>query len=215
MILLSLGVAYLQVREWLSQADGTVDSCTWMALQKTELFRPILHDVPLQAQYKAEADTCWIAATAMLTGKSQIDVAIETPAHLCQDGGLDNRSDEPDAEPKDFCEIHNLVYFSPRSWSPRGFRELVESGPVMLDSLDDVDGYSSPHGSSSHMVVAVGVRGDDSTGQTLTLRIKDPAPMNIGREFSITYVELCKRCPGLTYRCFQKGSERSSASWQV
>jgi hypothetical protein len=72
----------------------------------------------------------------------------------------------------------------------------------MLWSVTD---YVQGNGSPGHMIVIVGMRGDDDqAGKGTTLRINDPWPPNIGKTYSVGYAKWMREVPTRTYRVFSR-----------
>lgn len=194
-----------QADNWLV-VDGDVGPCTWNALMDLETYDPVLHSVPFIPQ--PTDTTCWAASTAMITRSTVPAVIAKTPADLiADDGGLKNYSDTDDAvtHSLEYAKVHGLVFHPPMSWLVSALRAMVQHGPLMFDMLWSVDGYLKGVGSPGHMIVVVGVRGDDDeTGLGTTLRIHDPWKPTVGKRYSVGYNKWMNEVPTRTYRIFHK-----------
>ena len=187
-----------QREKWLLE-DGIVGRCTWAALERTERY-VILHSVALVAQWTPS--TCWSAATAMILGVQ----ACMAPggAQLGSSGGILNDSDLDDpANMRLFAEYHGLTMLAPQTWTPDGLAGLLRAHPLMINTLWDVAGYVARRGSSGHMRVVAGIRGD-GTGDGTTLRIYDPWPPNQGEIYSRIYGPFIRQVPAATYQVFYR-----------
>lgn len=198
-------VLKFQKKMWLVE-DGEVGPCTWNALFDLETYEPVLHRVPFIPQ--PTDTTCWAASTAMMNRSSVKAVIAKTPADLIlPDGSLRNYSDAGDMVKNSnrYARIHNLRFEPPMSWVVSALVSEVRHGPVMFDMLWDVDGYVAGVGSPGHMIVVVGVRGDDDeSGLGTTLRIHDPWAPTIGKKSSVGYNKWMNEVPTRTYRTFFK-----------
>jgi len=75
----------------------------------------------------------------------------------------------------------------------------------MFDMLWDAQGYVQSIGSPGHMIVVIGMRGDDDpSGKGTTLRIHDPWKPNQGKRYSVGYFSWIQEVPTRTYRVFQR-----------
>ena len=202
-------VRRFQDEAWLV-VDGEAGQCTQNALFDTEAYAPVRHARPFIPQ--PTDSTCWAAATAMLKRSSVASVKAATPADMWDDtNGLYNQSGVSDWIPQTqrYANAHGLRYYPPSSWMPRAFADLVRSGPVMVDTLWDTAGYlkrvpSGYQGSSGHMTLVVGVRGDnDPTGRGTTLMVYDPWEPSTVKRWLVSYQRWVGEVSTRTYRLFQ------------
>jgi hypothetical protein len=197
-------VRRFQKDNWLVE-DGEAGPCTQNALFGAETYRPILHAVPLIPQ--PTKTTCWAASTAMMTRSSVAVVIARTPPDLiASDGGLKNFSNTDDAvtSGRRFAQVHGLQANAPMSWSVGGLRSALARGPLMFDMLWDASGYTQGIGSPGHMIVVIGMRGDDDpSGGSTTLRIHDPWKPTVGGRYSVGYFKWIQEVPTRTYRVFE------------
>lgn len=198
-------VVRFQSENWLV-IDGDVGPCTWNAVMDTETYKPVLHTLPFIPQ--PTPTTCWAASTAMITKSTVPAVIAKTPADLiASDGGLKNYSNTNDAvtNSQRYAKAHFLRFHPPMSWLVSALRAKIQQGPLMFDMLWDAGGYVSGVGSPGHMIVVVGVRGDDDeSGLGTTLRIYDPWPPTVGKKYSVGYNKWINEVPTRTYRTFHK-----------
>lgn len=206
-------VIRFQTANWLV-ADGEAGQCTQNCLFGTEAYRPILHNVRLIPQ--PTRTTCWAASTAMMIGSTPQAVNARTPANMkTTDGSLANWSETDQALPRGeaYGRIHGLRCNPPQSYMVSALRSMLQRGPLMFDMLWNVTSYLTPNtavpgeflGSAGHMVVVVGMRGDnDPSGKGTTLRINDPWQPNVGNVLSIGFFRFMARVPAATYRVFER-----------
>jgi hypothetical protein len=205
-------VRRFQTDNWLV-VDGDVGRCTLNALKDWETYPPILHPTPFIPQ--PTRMTCWAASTAMMTRSTVPAVIARTPSDMVlPDGSIANDSDREDAvtNGRRFARAHGLTFVPPMSWGFQLTRDRLRRGPLMFDMLWDVRGYLTPTnvpgefvGSSGHMIVVVGIRGDDDpTGRGTTLRLHDPWPPNRGRLHSVGMSRWLSEVPTRTYRVFHR-----------
>ena len=206
-------VRRFQTLKWLV-VDGIAGQCTQNAVYGRETYTPILHTIAALSQ--PTTTTCWATSTAMINASNVLGVVARTPpALIASDGGLLNSSetDNPDTTGVPYAAAHNLAYFRPMSWSVAGLRDRLKGGPLMFDMLWDAARYVQGLGSSGHMIVVVGMRGDDDgTGKGTTLRIHDPWPPNIGEVYSQNHFRWMQEVPTRTYRVFQSRMVRLAAA---
>jgi hypothetical protein len=199
-----------QSDNWLV-VDGQAGPYTQNALFDREAYRPILHAIPFMAQ--PTQTTCWATSTAMINRSTVPAVVARTPADLiASDGGLKNFSDTDDAVTggNRYAAAHGLRMQPPMSWSLGLLQQRLTAGPLMFDMLWDAAGYTTRTGvpgewvgSSGHMIVVVGMRGDnDPSGKGTTLRIHDPWPPNAGARYSVGMMKWMQEVPTRTYRVF-------------
>lgn len=185
-------------KEWLAEEDGSVTKVTWNALKGRERY-VIAANVQLVAQHTDQ--TCWSAATAMLKGVQ----ACMSPggAKLGAGGGVFNDSASKDFKNMEaLAKAHGLRMNAPQSYMPAGLASLMRAhGKLMVNVLWDVAGYTSGAGSSGHMIIFSGIRGDDTADGT-TIRIHDPWPPGVGKIYSVNYAKLMQRVPTATYMIF-------------
>ena len=186
--------------------DGVAGPATQHALFATETYQPILHVVPFVPQ--PTNTTCWAASTAMITNSNVPNVIARTPPDLiASDGGLQNFSNTNDAVTggRRFAQAHGLRMHAPMSWSVAALRSNMVRAPLMFDMLWDAQGYVQSIGSPGHMIVVIGMRGDDDpSGKGTTLRIHDPWKPNQGKRYSVGYFSWIQEVPTRTYRVFQR-----------
>jgi hypothetical protein len=188
-----------QSDQWLVQ-DGIVGKCTWNALQDTEEYNIL--DEPAMMIPQPTPNTCWAASTAML--KDQCVLA-RGPFDLDNNGGLVNDSDltTPENTTK-FARYHHLHLLPPMSWTARGLAGLMRShGRLMVDLLWNAASYASGRGSSGHMVILAGIRGDGTESGT-TVLIYNPLPVGRGTVESINYMRLMRSYPAFTYQIYYR-----------
>jgi len=180
--------------------DGDAGPCTLAALFGLEKYN-IIHHVTLFPQMDPTA--CWLASTSMLLNRSIPRSAV--PADLiASDGGLLNDSELK--QPKKtlaYANFFGLRIHSPRSWTADGLANILYDGPAIANILWNESSYTAGTGSSGHMVVIAGIRGD-GTAKGTTLRIYDPWPTNQGRVGSFGYYKLMGNTPCYTYNLYQK-----------
>lgn len=198
-------VIRFQASQWLVE-DGVAGPCTHNALFQRESYEPILHKVPFIPQ--PTPSQCWAASTAMMTLSTVSAVVAKTPADMiAPDGGLTNSSESDQAVVTGtrYARIHNLRCFAPMSWMLSALRKQLQRGPLMLDMLWDAGGYARGQGSPGHMIVIVGMRGDnDGSGKGTTLRIHDPWPPSMGKKYSVGFFKWIQQVPTRTYRVFSR-----------
>jgi peptidoglycan hydrolase-like protein with peptidoglycan-binding domain len=218
-------VKKFQAANWLVE-DGEAGPCTQNCLFGKENFTPILHKPNFIAQPTDE--TCWATSTAMMTGSTVAIVINKTPGSMVLPpspqnvnqppplnvGGLRNSSETDQALPtgEAYGSIHGLICHAPMSWMAVALRAKLQSGPMMWDMLWDATSYITPDpsnpgkylGSSGHMLVIVGIRGDDRDDSAITLRVYDPWPPNKGKIYSVGYAKWMREVPTRTYRIFTK-----------
>lgn len=194
-------VLRFQNENWLV-ADGIAGLCTLNALRGTEAFvllKPPPHLIPQPTQ-----DTCWAAATAMLTGMTVPGVVAKAKAAGVDiAGGLSNDSDQPDfANTSRFARAFGLTMLPPMSWLPQALADQFSvRGPLMMDTLWDVGEYAAGHASSGHMRVIAGMRGDGTDVGT-TLLIYDPWAPTKGAIYPVIYGPFIRKTPASTYQLF-------------
>lgn len=190
-------VAY-QRANWLV-ADGEAGPCTMAALRGTESY-VYLHPVQLVPQWTTT--TCWSAATAMLLGRAACMSA--GPATATAADGLWNDSDLDTPENmRRFADYHHLTLVPGATWMPDGLAGFLQRGPIMINTLWDVEGYVERRGSSGHMRVIAGIRGD-STPEGTTIRLYDPWPPNRGAISSRIYSGFIRATPAATYQILHR-----------
>ena len=207
-----MAVRFFQDEFWLV-VDGIAGPCTLNALFDTEAYDPIHHDIPMMAQ--PTQTTCWATSTAMINNSTIPAVMARTPANLLlADGSLRNESenDDPGRSGRPYAQAHNLWYHGPMSWRLSYFQQQLTKGPLMLDMLWDAKGYTTKDpkvpgqfiGSSGHMIVVVGMRGDgDESGKGTSLYIHDPWPPTFGDAYAVNYFKWINQVATRTYRVFQ------------
>jgi hypothetical protein len=190
-------VRHYQDDNWLVK-DGVVGKCTWNALTGQEEYTS-LDRITLVPQWTNS--TCWSAATAMLLGMSAC--MAPGPAEASAEAGLlnDSESTNPVNTAK-YARYHGLTMLPPQSWTARGLAKLLLTHKrVMVDALWDVTSYVQGNGSSGHMMVIGGIRGDGTENGT-TIRIFDPWPVGKGSIYSVNYGSLMRKVPGFTYQIY-------------
>ena len=198
-------VIRFQQSKWLV-VDGIAGQCTQNALFGKETYPPILHPVDFICQ--PTNSTCWAASTAMMTHSTVPTVIAKTPPDLIlPDGSLRNDSETDDAvtNSRRYAAVHHLRPEPPMSWMVSRLRSALGYGPLMFDMLWDVGEYTAGRASPGHMIVVVGIRGDDDeSGIGTTLRIHDPWPPLKGERYSVGYLRWMQEVPTRTYRVFHR-----------
>jgi len=198
-------VKRFQAQCWLV-VDGEAGACTWNAATGGETYTPIHHALPFIPQ--PTNSTCWAASTAMLCKSSVPMVISKTPSDLIlPDGSLANKSEQSDwlTDTRRYSQAHGLRYLAPQSWGLDMLRSKMSQGPLMFDMLWSASDYTAGVGSSGHMIVIVGMRGDDDpTGKGTTLRIHDPWKPNQGKIYSVGHYRWMQEVPTRTYRVFHR-----------
>ena len=202
------GAAVYQFQDanWLVE-DGVAGPCTQNALFGAETYLPILwnpHFIPQPTR-----QTCWAASTAMMTNTSVPVAQARTPADLIlPDGGLANKSNTDDAftDGQRFARANGITLISAAaSVSLDYFRQALARGPVMLDMLWNPKEYIEGRGSPGHMILVVGMRGDDDpSGKGTTVRVFDPWPPNVGDQSSFGFFKWINEVTTRTYQMFQR-----------
>jgi hypothetical protein len=195
-----------QDENWLVE-DGVAGPCTQNALYGAEAYDPILWDPNFLAQ--PTNTTCWAASTAMLTGTSVPVVRGRTPADLiASDGGLKNFSDTDDAftGARRYAQANGLRLVGAAMSPNLAFvRAVLNHGPLMLDMLWESGKYVAGTGSPGHMILVVGIRGDDDpSGVGTTLRIFDPWPPTQGDQYSVNFFKWMNEVSTRTYHMYQR-----------
>lgn len=200
-----MAVLRFQRDNWLVD-DGEAGPCTRNALFGKEAYAPILHSLPFIAQ--PTPTVCWAASTAMMTRSTVAAVFARTPPDMIMaDGSLANYSgsDQAMTAGRRFGQAHGLQATAPMSWPATLFRSRLAQGPLMLDMLWEAGTYAQGVASPGHMIVVVGIRGDDEpSGRGTTLRIFDPWPPRQGKRYSVGYLKWIQEVPTRTYRVFQR-----------
>ncbi|WP_447772284.1 peptidoglycan-binding protein [Variovorax boronicumulans] len=188
-------VLRLQAAHWLCE-DGEAGPCTRNVAFDNETHAPLLHPVALIPQ--PVHALCWAAATAMLTRATVQTVMARTPSELMSaDGALRRRvdsdrhaagSDNGDDDNHRFAAAHGLTLRPHGPWTVAALRTALHAGPLMFDLRWGAKG-GAPAGQPGHMVVLVGIRGDnDPGGGGTTLRVFDPWPPGRGARSSTSHV---------------------------
>jgi hypothetical protein len=185
--------------QWLVK-DGIVGRCTWNALKGLEQY---VISTPTDLVPQWTNTTCWSAATAMLLGMRAC--MSSGPATATPESGLLNDSDTMSLEnTRKFAQYHGLTMLAPQSWTANGLARLLGTHKrLMVDALWDVRSYIAGWGSSGHMMIIAGIRGDGTESGT-TVRIYDPWPVGKGSVYSANYGRLMQRVPGFTYQIFHR-----------
>jgi hypothetical protein len=89
------------------------------------------------------------------------------------------------------------------SWRPSALAGVLHAGAVMVNVLWNAASYAAGHGSSGHMVVFAGIRGDGSADAT-TIRVYDPWPPGRGAIYSVSYGRLMRNVATATYQLYQR-----------
>lgn len=198
-------VRAFQRSKWLV-VDGSVGPCTHNALYEHETYTPILNTIPFISQ--PTRTTCWAASTAMMTRSSVAAVKLRTPQDMWNDrDGLFNSSETNAAivTGTRYARIHGLRCNPPRSWMLSALRSALQFGPLMFDMLWNARDYGSGAGSPGHMIVVVGMRGNnDMSGAATTLRLHDPWPPGVGKRHSVGYLRWINEVTTRTYRVFER-----------
>lgn len=195
-----------QAANWLIE-DGIAGRCTQNALYGDEAYDPILWSPNFIAQ--PTPMTCWAASTAMMTNTTVPVVQTRTPDDLiADDGGLKNASDTDDAftSANRFAKANNIRLVGAAMSPTLDFlRVTLSRGPLMLDMLWKSENYAAGHGSPGHMILVVGIRGDDdASGRGTTLRIFDPWPPNQGDQYSVNFFKWMNDVTTRTYHMYQR-----------
>jgi peptidoglycan hydrolase-like protein with peptidoglycan-binding domain len=198
-----MAVRRLQIANWLAE-DGEAGLCTQNLVFGNECHAPILHPVALIPQ--PTPGQCWAACTAMITRSNVQAVVARTPTELiADDGGLRTFTNADDAMTADafFASAHGLAACPPVPWSVGQLRAALEHGPLMFDLPWGARGYAAGVGRPGHMVLVVGIRGDDDPiGRGTTLRIFDPWPPGKGARSSVNHVKWSQQVPRNACRVF-------------
>lgn len=182
--------------------DGIVGPKTHGALFSGRDAQPVFHRVRFIPQ--PTTTTCWAASTAMMIGSTVAAVRSRTPASmLTSNGGLRNFSstDQAVVEGNRYGRIHGLRCYAPMSWTAGLLKDTLRRSPLMFDMLWNVDDYMAGAGSPGHMVVIVGMRGEDSSS---VVQVYDPWPVNRGRRSMQNYYDWMRAVPTRTYRVFER-----------
>jgi peptidoglycan hydrolase-like protein with peptidoglycan-binding domain len=201
-------VRRFQREHWLV-IDGQAGTCTMNALRGTEMY-VVSHSIRLVPQ--PTDTTCWAAATAMLLSES-VQSVLRRNASFSTSGGLPNDSefDNPRTMER-YAAANRLGLIYGQSWTAMGFAATMQGrGALMMNILWNPTGYvtldpDNPGeylGSSGHMVVASGIRGD-GTERGTTLRIHDPWPPGRGRLRSFGYLRWMQTHPTGTYQLLHR-----------
>ncbi len=194
-----------QAANWLVE-DGIAGPCTQNALLDKETYKPILHVLPFIPQ--PTDTTCLAASTAMMTNSNVPAVIAKTPPDMIgSSGGLKNSSgsDQAIVTGTAYGKIHGLKCHPPMSWMVSALRTQIQTSPMMWDMLWNAAEYAAGNASPGHMVVIVGMRGDDQPdGKGTTLRVFDPWAPNVGKKYSVGYFKWMQEVPTRTYRIFTK-----------
>jgi hypothetical protein len=208
--LTAAAVKKYQAANWLVE-DGVAGPCTQNALLDKETYTPILHRIPFIAQ--PNDNTCWAASTAMMINSSVDAVRTKTPKSMLvvdaagNEHGLQNPSDSAGAVRvgNEYGKLHGLTCYPLQSWLLSALRTKLQSGPMMWDMLWNATNYLANKDSPGHLIVIVGMRGDDQPdGKATTLRIHDPWPPNKGKVYSVGFFKWMQEVPTRTYRIFTK-----------
>ena len=193
-------VERFQEAHWLSK-DGIVGPCVWSALEGRDKY-VILHRVTLVPQWTTA--TCWSAALSMLLGGGP---ACMSPGTATADptDGLYNDSDLSRPEnTRKFADSYGLTLLHAASWTAEGLAGLLRAhGPLMMNLLWNAPGYLAGVGSSGHMLIIAGIRGD-GTEDGSTIRIYDPWPVGKGSIYSLSYGPFMRKLPTSTYQLYYK-----------
>jgi len=190
-------VIQFQREKWLSD-DGIAGPATWSALEGTDKY-VLLYNVKLVPQYTPT--TCWSAALAMLLNKEA--TMMPGMAKLGTNYGLLNDSDlSGPANTKKLADSYNLNLIHAMSWQAPALANMIGSyGPLMVDLLWNADQFVKGKGSSGHMIIIAGIRGD-GTDEGTTIRIYDPWPVGKGSKYSLTYGPFLRKMPTGIYQIY-------------
>jgi peptidoglycan hydrolase-like protein with peptidoglycan-binding domain len=198
-------VRAFQTANWLVVA-GEAGPCTQAALFGTEAYPPLLY--PIARIGQPTPSSCWAAATAMMTNSTVAAVKAKTPSDMwAEPGGLYNSSESDQAivTGTRFGRVHGLTCNAPMSYTLAALRAKLARGPLMFDMLWEASKYVEGKGSPGHMIVVIGMRGDnDPSGRGTTLRINDPWPVPMGQTYSVGFLKWISEVPTRTYRVFEK-----------
>ena len=196
-------VVAFQRANWLI-TDGVVGICTFNALRGEEEFVVLRRPAKLVPQ--PDETTCWAASTAMLTNLSVPEVVTRAKAAgVDVTNGLPNDSNTKSfTNTQLFANTFGLTMLYPQSWIPSALATMLRAhGPLMMDTLWSASDYVAGAGSSGHMRVIAGMRGD-STGEAATTLLYDPWSPGIGKIESVLYGPLVRRDPASTYQIFYR-----------
>jgi hypothetical protein len=149
----------------------------------------------------------------MMTNSSVPSVRAKTPDDMVakdangKDAGLANSSgsDQAMVSGTRYAKVHGLVCSQPQSYMVSALRAKIQTSPMMWDMLWNTYDYAAGLGSPGHMIVVIGMRGDNEpNGKGTTLRIHDPWPPNRGKIYSVGYFKWMQEVPTRTYRVFTK-----------
>lgn len=131
--------------------------------------------------------TCWSAALTMLFG----DRFSAGPGRssTARSGGLSPNFTNVQA----LARSYNLKFYAPQSWGVPGLISLLSKGPAVMM------GYVP----SGHAVVIGGII-SDGTPRGTTLTIYDPWPPNVGKKYSVNYLQLMTTFPYATTYVLQR-----------
>jgi hypothetical protein len=190
-------VIQFQRDHWLVH-DGIVGPATWSTLEGRDKY-VLLYNVKLVPQYTPT--TCWSAALAMLLNKEA--TMMPGMAKLLPNYSLSNDSNlSGPVNTQKFADSYNLKLIHGMSWQASAMADLVQCyGPLMVDLLWNADKFITGKGSSGHMIIIAGIRGD-GTEEGTTLRIYDPWPVGKGSKYSLTYGPFMRKMPAGTYQIF-------------
>lgn len=191
-------VLRFQAQNWLVE-DGEAGGATFNALRRTETYAD-LHRIRLVMQ--PTRTSCWAASTAMLLG---LPNPVDAPDFMkLPDGSLRNDSElENPLITAQYAARFHLRIFPPMSWLPSALAGVLHAGAVMVNVLKDAAAYAGGQGSSGHMVVFAGIRGDGSADAT-TIQVHDPWPPGRGAIYSVSYGRLMRYVPTATYQLYQR-----------
>jgi Papain-like cysteine protease AvrRpt2/Putative peptidoglycan binding domain len=187
-------VRQYQDDNWLV-VDGLVGPCTIAALKGTEKY-VILHRVTLIPQ--PSDTTCWAASTAMVLGQSVNSIIARNRSLGLTDSTDGQPNDSNLQQPENmekFAAANGFGVLYGQSWTASGLAaELRARGPLWINLLWDPAGYTTRDpanpsrylGSSGHIVVLAGMRGD-GTEIGSTMRIYNPWPPGRGDVRSFGY----------------------------
>ncbi|MBA2669751.1 MAG: peptidoglycan-binding protein [Gemmatimonadetes bacterium] len=197
-----------QRETWLV-VDGQAGLCTMNALRGTEAY---MIDYSIRLVPQPTDTTCWAAATAMLLNES-VQSVLRRNSSFSTSGGLPNDSEFDDPRTMErYAAANRLGLMYGQSWTATGFAATMQGrGALMMNILWNPVGYLSLDpdnpgqylGSSGHMVVASGIRGD-GTEKGTTLRIHDPWRPGRGQVRSFNYLLWMAAHPTGTYQLLHR-----------
>jgi len=191
-----------QDENWL-QVDGIAGPGTESALFDRDRYVIL---VPVTLIPQPTPTTCWAASTGMLLGSS--GPVTQVPPGMNTVNGLPNDSDlDAPVNTTAFAKLHGLQVLPGQTWTPDGLAGVMQAhAPLMVDTLWDSAAYTTRKGhgyvgSSGHMRIFAGIRGDGTADGT-TIRVYDPWPPGTGAIYSVGYGAMLRQVPTTTYQIY-------------